>query len=89
MADRSNSTPIPNSHLTEDIRHDPSEPLKSLDEHMIIACRLSRAMWLALDGKHDHDLDERDRQALYELASEIAHHSSAVLHIHENRHSNH
>lgn len=70
---------------TENLLHDPSQTLRCLDEHIISAARLSRAMWLALDGKEDHVFDERDRLALYELASEIAHHASAADHLIDKR----
>lgn len=76
---------ITNFEAIGDQRHAPGEPLLSIDEHMIIASRLSRALYLALDGNCEHDLDHRDVYALKELASVVAHHSSAALHVYDNR----
>ena len=57
-----------------------AERLDSLFEHLNASSRLSRALWLALT-KGDFSDDERDIDALRELASAVADHSSAALYI--------
>lgn len=62
-----------------DLLHSPTEPLLSSEEHMYKAARLSRALWLLIDNTELDTRDERDRCALKELASELAHHASAAI----------
>jgi hypothetical protein len=57
-----------------------AERLEDIYEHLCKASRLSRALWLALT-KGDFSDDERDIDALRELASAVADHSSAALYI--------
>ncbi len=53
--------------------------LMLLEEHLNKSSSLARALWLALE---DAGLeDERDRDALYELASAVADHASAAVYI--------
>lgn len=55
-----------------------ADNLDDVDNHLNTAARLSRALWNAL-GNPDLDLkDERDREALMELASMVADHTSAA-----------
>lgn len=75
---------VPRRRDVDGGRHDPSAQLRSIDDHLTSATRLSRAMYLALDGKHNFEFDQRDILALYELASVVAHHSSSALHLYEN-----
>jgi hypothetical protein len=51
--------------------------LESLEEHLVKASHLSRALWNALDTD-GLGLDERDRLALYELAGCVSDHASAA-----------
>ena len=54
---------------------------ESLEEHLNIAARLSRALW-ELMISHDLDTeDERTLDALKELASTVADHSSAARYV--------
>jgi hypothetical protein len=60
--------------------HDPSriDHMGDLECHATKAARLSRALWDALcnyDASYD---DERSRNALIELASDVADHTSAI-----------
>jgi hypothetical protein len=62
-----------------------AEQLESMEAHICKAARLSRALWLAVAGHLESDGDARDQQALYELASELADHASAVRYIFNNK----
>jgi hypothetical protein len=54
---------------------------ESLEEHLNIAARLSRALW-ELAGSPDLDTqDERSLDALKELASMVADHASAARYV--------
>ncbi|MCW2316768.1 hypothetical protein SAMN06265338_1308 [Rhodoblastus acidophilus] len=52
--------------------------LDSAEEHLNTARNLSRALWLLLHNGEYYSEDERDTQALAELASAIADHASAA-----------
>lgn len=61
----------------EGILHSPGEGIGNLEIHFMKASALSRALFLCLCDE-DLGLEERDRQALGELAGEVAKHSSAL-----------
>jgi hypothetical protein len=53
-----------------------ADHLEDLENHLGVAARLSRALWLALQG--DAREDQRDLEALRELASAVSDHASAA-----------
>ncbi|MGD9541086.1 hypothetical protein [Methylocystis sp.] len=53
-----------------------ADHLEDVEDHLGVAARLSRALWLALAG--DISEDERDIDALRELAGVVADHASAA-----------
>jgi hypothetical protein len=55
--------------------------LEDLDEHLLKASRLARALWLALSNEDISSGDVRSRYALIELASEVADHASAAEYV--------
>jgi hypothetical protein len=63
-----------------DILHIPSRAnhLEGLEEHLRSASCLARALWIACNST-DAFHDQRDRQALAELANALADHASAAL----------
>ena len=63
-------------HLPGRIKH-----LEDLENHLLKASRLSRALWLALCSEDVSSEGERDRYALMELASEVADHASAAQYV--------
>jgi hypothetical protein len=67
--------------------HRPSRAhnLSDLDDHLNTAARLSRALWNALNNPNIDTSDERDREALAELASIIADHTSAAEFAYNNK----
>jgi hypothetical protein len=52
--------------------------LEDMEEHLLKASRLARALWLALSNEDISSGDVRSRYALIELASEVADHASAA-----------
>ncbi|CAN2533388.1 hypothetical+protein [Methylocapsa aurea] len=52
--------------------------LQSLEEHANRAARLARALFIAIDGL-DSGTDDRDKMALFELASDVADHATATV----------
>jgi hypothetical protein len=52
--------------------------LESLDDHLVTAARLSRALWEFIRSDSFTTDDKRTDDAAVELASEVAHHSSAA-----------
>lgn len=74
MSDAMQEIPASAEYLhTPDMLH----RLRSAESHMSTASALARMLWLALSEGISTN-DERDRQALIVLASEIADHSSAA-----------
>ncbi len=55
--------------------------LEDLEEHLLKASRLARALWLALSNEDISSGDDRTRFALMELASEVADHASAAEYV--------
>lgn len=55
--------------------------LEDLENHLLKASRLSRALWLALCSEDVSSEDERTRRALMQLASEVADHASAAEYV--------
>ena len=55
--------------------------LEDLEEHLLKASRLARALWVALSNEDISSGDDRTRFALMELASEVADHASAAEYI--------
>ena len=53
--------------------------LESLEQHLMKASQLSRALWVALSNEGHSCEDERSRLALEQLASTVADHASAAL----------
>ena len=82
-------SPVPNSETGEVFHHSRDSDLQ-LDEHLIVASRLSRVMTLALDSAfaRDNGFEEEDRLGLYELSHEIARHTGAAMKVHEERGQN-
>jgi hypothetical protein len=66
-------------HLPGRIDH-----LEDLEEHLLKASRLARALWLALSNEDISSGDVRSRFALIELASEVADHASAAEYLFHN-----
>lgn len=54
------------------------DTLLSAEEHVHTAARLSRVLWNALSNPELETWDERDREAMVELASILADHTSAA-----------
>jgi hypothetical protein len=63
-------------HLPGRVHH-----LEDLEEHLLKASRLARALWLALSNEEISSGDNRTRFALMELASEVADHASAAEYV--------
>jgi hypothetical protein len=63
-------------HLQDRVDH-----LEDLEEHLLKASRLARALWLALSNEDISSGDDRARFALMELASEVADHASAAEYV--------
>ena len=63
-------------HLPGRIDH-----LEDLEEHLLKASRLARALWLALSNEDISSGDDRTRNSLMELASEVADHASAAEYV--------
>jgi hypothetical protein len=63
-------------HLPGRIDH-----LEDLEEHLLKASRLARALWIALSSEDISSEDVRSRFALMELASEVADHASAAEYV--------
>jgi hypothetical protein len=63
-------------HLPARINH-----LEDVEEHLLKASRLARALWLALSNEDITSGDDRTRFALMELASEVADHASAAEYV--------
>ncbi len=55
--------------------------LENLEEHLLKATRLSRALWMALCNEDLSLEDERAHYALMELASEVADHARAAEYV--------
>ena len=63
-------------HLSGRIDH-----LEDLEQHLLKAASLARALWLAVANEELSSDDERTRRALMELASEVADHASAAEYV--------
>lgn len=63
-----------------DLLHVPGrkDHLEDVDNHLNSAARLARALWNALSNPELDFSDERDREAMIELASIVADHTSAA-----------
>jgi hypothetical protein len=59
-------------------RPDRADHIDSLEEHLNIAARLSRAMWELAASPDLSTEDDRSREALQELAGMVADHASAA-----------
>ncbi len=59
-----------------------ADHLEGMDQHLNKAARLSRALWIALGNEELSSGDLRSRDALLELASQVADHASAAEYIH-------
>jgi hypothetical protein len=55
-----------------------ADHLEGMDQHLNKAARLSRALWIALGNEELSSGDLRSRDALLELASQVADHASAA-----------
>ena len=58
-----------------------ADHLEDLEEHLLKASRLARALWVALSNEDISSGDDRTRNALMELASEVADHASAAEYV--------
>ncbi len=58
-----------------------ADHLEEIENHLHKAARLSRALWVALSNADFNTGELRNRDALIELASEVADHASAAEYV--------